>query len=347
MKENIFHKQQKLNRIRELIIHATSLSTSIYLPDAIDVPVNFNDEKIYKINKDGQDYLFKSLTENHQVIAYTVLGPVSKTDSISLIATEIMILSNLDNLPSPIIEFESDDELHIESNQLDLVNTVTHYDIIENITSLTESIKNGHTEDAEALFVNLFKLFNEHEENLSLDIMKYYIMFAYSSLTLEFVHSGYHLDLNVLVMHNFITNLSNKNSMKELERYSISFLKGYLKERENRATINYPYPVSDVIKYIRQSFNEVLSIKEISKKLGYSERHLSRLIKNLTGNTFTELVNHERIQHAKLMLKQDKYSVHEVSDLCGFKSLSRFYTVFKTSEQLAPLQFRKKYTNKK
>jgi AraC-like DNA-binding protein len=96
----------------------------------------------------------------------------------------------------------------------------------------------------------------------------------------------------------------------------------------------------EIIYYIKNNYATV-STAELSRRFGYSERQLYRMIRRVTGNTFQLLVMLERINHAKELLIDSSLSVDEISGVVGLKSRSYFCNMFKKQTNMTPLQYRK------
>lgn len=341
-------KQSQFRRLTEIIQHATNLKTSIMtLNDSTSDPfhglMGESTDTIYKMTKDTQHYLGKILLNNNVPIGYIVLGPYDSLlpEELSIIGAELILMSHIDRLPSQILRTASIPSNNFLSNDLNLVNTLEHYDFINVIHSISESLKSDDYLSTEALIAELFRIFSTNKNIITYDLLKYYIIFAFSSITFDLIAAGYHLDLNVLVLHNFMINISAITSTEKLEEYCIEFYHSYFDERKKRNMTNYPYPVNNVIKSIKQFFQSELTLSSVAMDLGYSQRHLARLIKASTQETFLSLLTKERIAYAKLLLKDNKTSIAEVSSASGFKSVSRFYSVFKKHESITPSQYRR------
>ena len=118
-----------------------------------------------------------------------------------------------------------------------------------------------------------------------------------------------------------------------------------------KITVDYSEPTTDyvspdeVIYYIKNNYATV-STAELSRRFGYSERQLYRMIQRVTGNTFQLLVMLERINHAKELLKDTSLSVDEISGIVGLKSRSYFCNMFKKQTDMTPLEYRAKMSKK-
>lgn len=99
--------------------------------------------------------------------------------------------------------------------------------------------------------------------------------------------------------------------------------------------------MSEVIEYISDNYTTLFSMAEISVRMNMTEAHFSRYFKQATGNTFTEFVNHLRINHAcQLLMETDQY----ISTICyavGFNNVANFNRRFKIIKGVTPSEYRK------
>ena len=85
-----------------------------------------------------------------------------------------------------------------------------------------------------------------------------------------------------------------------------------------------------------------LTITAVAERLGTNRTYLSKAINDITGKTFTQLVNEYRIRQAIAEisdLKADK-PLKQISTDVGFNSLSTFYNTFQASTGMTPARYR-------
>ena len=75
--------------------------------------------------------------------------------------------------------------------------------------------------------------------------------------------------------------------------------------------------------------NSKFSKDEFASSMNMSSSLLYKKIKSLTGLSSTDFIKTIRLDHALGLLQSRKYSVTEVSELCGFASVAYFSTVFR------------------
>lgn len=87
-----------------------------------------------------------------------------------------------------------------------------------------------------------------------------------------------------------------------------------------------------------------LRIIDISRDLNTNRSYVSRLINQVYQKSFSDLINHYRLEEARYMLKAPEYSLLSVSEIAsraGFQSESSFYRNFKKETGMSPGDWRK------
>ncbi|RQO74407.1 AraC family transcriptional regulator [Pedobacter sp. KBW06] len=79
-------------------------------------------------------------------------------------------------------------------------------------------------------------------------------------------------------------------------------------------------------------------------KLHLSPQYLTTLVKNQTGKSIIQWIEHVVIMHAKSLLKSTSLSVKEISQELNFSDISLFCRYFKRCTHLTPNAFRKQLT---
>lgn len=92
----------------------------------------------------------------------------------------------------------------------------------------------------------------------------------------------------------------------------------------------------DIIFY---SYQQPLSIEELSKEVSISKYHFTRLFKDIYGVSPYQFLKTVRIEKAKELLAKD-YSIQEITDKIGFAESNSFINVFKTYTNTYPTEFR-------
>jgi len=85
------------------------------------------------------------------------------------------------------------------------------------------------------------------------------------------------------------------------------------------------------------------SIADLAKLCNYSERQISRIIKNEAGVGFAELRNHFRLEKSCVLLKNSNLTIREIRKCIGFSSDSYFVKVFEKKYQVSPIEYKRRH----
>ncbi len=100
--------------------------------------------------------------------------------------------------------------------------------------------------------------------------------------------------------------------------------------------------VQSAVDYIRTHYQERLTLDEIAQQVYVSPSYLSRLFKKGIGCTVIELLNKARIEEAKKVFHDPKYTVRQVAAEIGFDDANYFSKVFRRLEGITPSEYKQK-----
>ena len=98
---------------------------------------------------------------------------------------------------------------------------------------------------------------------------------------------------------------------------------------------------SKIVSEIREHYTENITLSELSKKYGLSVGHLSNLVREELGLTFSEYITAKRMQRAKELLSDASLSINEVAEQSGYNDYFYFTKVFKKYMGISPSKYRK------
>ena len=113
-------------------------------------------------------------------------------------------------------------------------------------------------------------------------------------------------------------------------------------EKENR--IDPSKTVDSVISYLQQNYGSDVSLLDVARHAGMSTSYLCRLFKKEKGTTVNAFLTQIRIDQSKKMLETDA-DIAEIAERCGFSDQSYFTKVFRQTEGVTPLKYRKNSQN--
>lgn len=100
--------------------------------------------------------------------------------------------------------------------------------------------------------------------------------------------------------------------------------------------------LNKVFDYIENHYQEVMTIDDVAKYVGFSPYYFTRFFKTNTGQTFMQFLTEYRINQAQFILGNEKLPMAEVAERAGFASVKTFHHVFKEAVGQSPLQYQKK-----
>lgn len=94
-------------------------------------------------------------------------------------------------------------------------------------------------------------------------------------------------------------------------------------------------------RYIALNFRDEVHQSELAAELGLSSSAFSKLVKNVTGRTFTSMVKFRRISEARRMLAAGDARVTDIALDCGYQHTSHFDRHFRELVGLSPSEYRR------
>lgn len=151
---------------------------------------------------------------------------------------------------------------------------------------------------------------------------------------------------NIEHVENLFENLATQAN-QEFYRNALIFssFTELLVKLHKHATDSVP-PISGAIplavEYINSHIHQNIDIDDICAEIHISKYHFCRKFKETTGSTVMSYILKTRITTAMNLLENPNLSMSEVSETCGFSSLSYFCRVFKEEVGTTPLQYQKR-----
>lgn len=106
--------------------------------------------------------------------------------------------------------------------------------------------------------------------------------------------------------------------------------------RSSRDTI-----LNDVLSYIEAHYHEDLKLELIAPIFGYSSAYLGKIFTRNFGESFNTYIDRCRIEHSKMLLRNEKWKVYEVAAQVGYKSVDYFHKKFHNYVGMSPLAYRR------
>lgn len=131
--------------------------------------------------------------------------------------------------------------------------------------------------------------------------------------------------------------------MAEQNREQKAFICWETSEEETGIREKGEDPIEKAIIYIKRNLSKNISRTEVAREVYLNEEYFSRLFRQKTGATFKDYVLMEKMQEAKKLLRQSKFSVGIIASKVGYDNFSHFSKMFKKITDKTPQEYRKEY----
>lgn len=234
------------------------------------------------------------------------LNIVINNKSYKLIETDILLINNGD-----IYEINGINENLVLSLQID-------YDFFNKVAKKGESLylcnscldKDKNYESIRKILVKIMLEYSKKEDNYELQIMSFLYKLIY------------------LLNKNFLITDSDKTCSLEMQ------------------SNKYNERISNILKYIKQNYNQQISLYDVAKSQYLTPEYLSKFFKTQMNITFTKYLNEFRLSQAVKELIQTDNSVTKIAMQHGFPNLAAFNKIFKEKYNVTPAEYRNQIRKK-
>mgnify|MGYP000884138615 CR=1 FL=1 len=116
---------------------------------------------------------------------------------------------------------------------------------------------------------------------------------------------------------------------------------GNLNIRHARSYSNKAYILSHAMEFIKQNYQDKLTVKDISKFCHCSESYLNHVFKKDKKINISAYINKTRTEQAKVLLLNSNSSIAEIASKVGFSDPNYFSSVFKKISGTPPTDYKK------
>ena len=99
--------------------------------------------------------------------------------------------------------------------------------------------------------------------------------------------------------------------------------------------------VQEIIRFLRNHYQEPVSLADVGRAVGFSESECCRQFRQMTGDTIQNYLRSYRLTRSIELLEDTKLSVSEIAYESGFSGASYFIECFKKELKQTPLQYRR------
>lgn len=134
------------------------------------------------------------------------------------------------------------------------------------------------------------------------------------------------------------------NNLFELELSKLFVIIAMHSQKENAFNKNFKHgPLNEVFEYIDSNYSDNINLDNLAKEHHISSRYLRKLFIQNTGLSAIDYITALRLEKAKDLLKNTKYSVSRIALDVGYNSCQYFSSIFKNKIGITPKEFRQQY----
>lgn len=153
---------------------------------------------------------------------------------------------------------------------------------------------------------------------------------------------------DVLPIQNLVENLiwtimNNQQNNRSINQVTMGLLFLQLMNHTDKVSVGqnqYEQELTiKLLSFIEEHYKDG-KLTNLAEELHCDLYWLSRMVKKLTGKTYTELVQMKRLNQAAYLLKTTKLTVADIGFAIGYDNLSYFHRIFHERYELSPKEYR-------
>jgi AraC-like DNA-binding protein len=239
----------------------------------------------------------------------------------------------------------------LNTNDFPAIPLLAHrpYDRIRELYLLEEpqllaAIRRGDRGEARRLInhvlVHIYSAGEERSDLLKGLLLELVVMISRAAVEAGAVQS------EVLGMNfRFLTELAGMEDDEQLAAWLRKTLEHVFSMIEKQEDFTPPLLLGKALDFMRENLHRDISRDEVARHAGISPSHFSRLLKERTGRSFTELLRQCRVDLACEFLLGTEKTLVEIADTCGFCDQAYFTRVFQDVKGVSPGKFRVSQTD--
>ncbi|QKS70293.1 response regulator [Paenalkalicoccus suaedae] len=146
-----------------------------------------------------------------------------------------------------------------------------------------------------------------------------------------------HKNQPIDLLHSDIHSIVN---IQQLREYMCQFIRAVIQYVEAEGKSERP-EIWEAKKYVEKHINERITMEAVAQHLFLNPSHFSRIFRKETDETFIEYVTRLKMKKAVEFLTNTSDTIEDISNKLGYENTSYFIKLFKKTNQLSPLEYRK------
>lgn len=157
------------------------------------------------------------------------------------------------------------------------------------------------------------------------------------------VERGETLEKLLGLNYHYIEEFSHLNSIEELFVWVVRMMEMFMEKIQVTQGSRNTQVMEQVIEFMSRNYQRAIRLEDIAQAVFLSPCYLSHIFKEEIGTTIMEYLTRLRIEEAKRLLRNPRFTVVQVADKIGYGDPSYFTKVFKKNEGITPSQFKQRF----
>ncbi len=171
------------------------------------------------------------------------------------------------------------------------------------------------------------------------------VSFISSNLEFDFVKKAMNIGVTRYISlpieeHDFRDCVdAMKHRVLELKK-TVRGRKGRVVIPEQKSEDVNSFAVRRAMAYIEANYKKKIALQDVAEDIYISKWHLSKLLNQYAGRSFTDIVNGYRIEDAKVLLRNPTLKLSTIAETVGLKDGAHFSHVFKRMTGMTPVEYK-------
>lgn len=144
---------------------------------------------------------------------------------------------------------------------------------------------------------------------------------------------------------HLLAEVDDETACADLARALFRLTRGFLANDNRSRTGKAERTFQEIRQYMAENFCLPLTREETAAYFQLNPNYLSRLFRQRSGSSFSEILRSMRLEHAAFLLRRTDLLVDEITLQCGYQSTPFFTSAFHRHFGLPPGQYRLKHKN--
>jgi len=144
------------------------------------------------------------------------------------------------------------------------------------------------------------------------------------------------------VNSSYLKEFHEINTDVELSHWLTRWLEDFISISLDQVAPTPPDSIALAIEFMKNNLDQPITRDEVARACNMSYGYFSKVFHHRTGRTFTDLLNHFRIEKACVLMDESNLNINQIALDCGFNDQSYFTKVFRRYSGTTPKSYRKR-----